>query len=125
MVRILLIDDDQDFAAEVEERLARLGHQVRYHDDPEEALGLLSGGDHFDVILLDNKMPRLSGLAFLEAAARRGCRVPVILMTSAHLDTTVISAMNLGAFGYAIKPLDLDAFIADVRPMIDEAAEFS
>jgi DNA-binding NtrC family response regulator len=125
MARILLIDDDADFAGEVSERLSQLGHQVRYLDNPEEALALACSGDHFDVILLDNKMPRMSGLGFLEAAGRRGCRVPVILMTSAHLDATAINAVNLGAFDYVIKPIDLDEFIADLRPIIERAAEVS
>jgi DNA-binding NtrC family response regulator len=125
MARILLIDDDADFAEEVRERLCQLGHQVRYLDNPEEALGLACSGDHFDVILLDNKMPRMSGLDFLKAAGQRNCRVPVVLMTGTHLDATAINAVNLGAFDYVIKPIDLDEFIADLRPIIDRAAEVS
>jgi DNA-binding NtrC family response regulator len=122
MARILLIDDDQAFAEEVQERLGQCGHQVHWEGIAEEALAH-KPGERFDVILLDHKMPRMSGLEFLEETARRGWRVPVILITGEHMDITAIRATNLGAFGYAIKPTDIDEFICEVLPMIKEAVE--
>jgi two-component system nitrogen regulation response regulator GlnG len=122
MVQILLIDDDRDFAEVAGEGLAARGHQVRHLDSAEDALRL-PASEHFDLILLDNKMPRMSGLEFLEETARRDVRVPVVLMTSAHNDSTAIRATNLGAFGYVIKEVDLDAFLAELLPLIDEAEE--
>jgi DNA-binding NtrC family response regulator len=122
MVQILLIDDDRDFAEVAGERLAERGHQVRHLDSAEDALRL-PASERFDLILLDNKMPRMSGLEFLEEMALRDIRVPIVLMTSAHNDSTAIRATNLGAFGYVIKEVDIDVFLAELLPLIDEAAE--
>src|SRR5438045_1501277 len=115
MPRILIIDDDTTFAEEIQAQLTPLGHASVHAEDAEEALKLLAGGAPFDLILLDNKMPRMSGLEFLEERARRGWGMPVILMTSAHQDSTVIRAMNLGAFGYVIKTVDIDRCFADLK----------
>jgi DNA-binding NtrC family response regulator len=123
MPRILLIDDEPTFAEELRERLTRQGHQVLWQDTGEQALELLASGKAFDLILLDNKMPRMSGLEFLEAAGRRDVHSPVILMTSAHQDRTVIQAMNLGAFGYVIKLVDMDDFLHELLPVLAEALE--
>jgi two-component system nitrogen regulation response regulator GlnG len=122
MVKILLIDDDGNFAEDARELLAARGHQVRSLDSAEDALRL-PASERFDLILLDDKMPRMSGLEFLEETARRDLRVPVILMTSAHNDSTAIRATNLGAFGYVIKEVDLEAFLAELQPLIDELEE--
>jgi DNA-binding NtrC family response regulator len=122
MVKILLIDDDRDFAEDARELLAARGHQVRHLDSAEDALRL-PASEHVDLILLDNKMPRMSGLEFLEETARRDLRVPVILMTSAHDDSTAIRATNLGAFGYVLKEVDLEAFLAELQPLIGELEE--
>src|SRR5947208_5772399 len=98
MARILLLDDDDVFSDLLGEELQQLGHQVVCRASAEEGLGLLSSGEPFDLVLLDNIMPRLSGLEFLPALQQRGVWVPVVLMTSAHSDKTVIQAINLGAF---------------------------
>lgn len=124
MVRILLIDDDTTFAEEVRDRLAERGHQARHEESAEQALKLLGPDAPFDVVLLDNNMPRMSGLDFL-AAAGRDRRWQVILMTGSHLDNTAISAINLGAFDYVIKPVDLDEFLAELVPVIEKAAELA
>jgi DNA-binding NtrC family response regulator len=123
MARILLIDDEPDFAELLQAALQQLGHEVCYCDRAEEALRLLAGGEKFDLVLLDNRMPRMSGLEFLAALKQRGIHVPVILMTSAHHDGTVIQAMNLGAFGYVIKPLAVPEFLDELEPVIRELLE--
>jgi DNA-binding NtrC family response regulator len=99
-----LIDDDADFSEMLRDELQQLRHEVVCRELGEDGLRQLESGDNVDLVLLDNLMPRMSGLEFLAALRRRGLDVPVILMTSAHNDRTAIQATNLGAFGYAIKP---------------------
>jgi two-component system response regulator HydG len=121
MARILVIDDDLEFSASLQDQLRRLGHDVRCLDMADEALALLAAREHFDVVLLDNKMPRMSGIEFLAALKQKAARVPVILMTSAHNDQTVFDAMNNGATDYVIKPLSFDAILAELQPALDDA----
>jgi two-component system, sensor histidine kinase and response regulator len=121
MARILVIDDDPEFSASLEDQLRRLGHDVRCLDTAGEALTLLAAREQIDVVLLDNKMPRMSGIEFLVALKQQAVRVPVILMTSAHDDRTVLDAMNNGATDYVIKPVDPDDLLAEFRPALEQA----
>jgi DNA-binding NtrC family response regulator len=79
------------------------------------------GTGHFDVVLLDNKMPGMSGIDFLSAKQKLDLDVPVILMTGHSTTDTTIQAMNLGAFDYVVKPLDADALLRELEPLIAEA----
>ena len=108
MARILLIDDDADFAETLRGRLDEQDHEVRWLDLAEDGLKLLASAEPFDLVLLDNKMPRMSGLEFLSALAQSDLAVPVVLMTGAHNDRTVMEAMDRGAAAYAVKPDDGD-----------------
>jgi len=125
MPSILLIDDDPDFSELLVGELQQLGHEVCWRDLGEDGLQMLAGGEKIDLVLLDNRMPRMSGLELLAASRQRGVCVPVILMTSAHQDQTVIQAMNLGAFGYVIKPLAVADIMAELGPVMREALEIT
>ncbi len=104
MARILLIDDDRDFADFLQHFLAGLGHEVRWFDQAEQGLRLLAAREPFEVVLLDNRMPGMSGLEFLAELKKTDPSTPVILMTGAHNDRTAIQAINLGAHDYVLKP---------------------
>ncbi len=121
MARILLIDDDEELTRYLASELTERGHAVECLDLAESGPDLLAGGD-FDLVLLDNKMPRMSGIEFLEALQQRGLRVPVILMTGHATTDIAIQAMNLGAFDYVVKPFDLDALCRELEPLITRAA---
>jgi DNA-binding NtrC family response regulator len=123
MARILLIDDDSDFAEFLRDKLSDQGHEVRGPFLAEEGLRLLAT-EPVDLVLLDNKMPGMSGLDFLEALKPREVPYPVILMTAAHNDRTVFQALDLGAFDYAVKPLE-DCDLGKLHKVIDEALEIT
>ena len=74
--------------------------------------------DAFDLVLLDNKMPGMSGIDFLAALQQRGLGVPVILMTGHGTTDTAIQAMNLGAFDYVIKPMDYGELFQELMPLV-------
>ncbi len=126
MARILLIDDDPEFSEALGRQLVQLEHHVQTLDRAEEGLRLLSGEKHgIDLVLVDNKMPRMSGLEFLEALIGRDIRVPVIVMTSMHNDQTVIQAMKIGASDYVIKPMADAEIMREFGPALREALEIS
>lgn len=124
MATTLLIDDDGDFAGLLLDWLKGQGHKAQWLDSPEEGLRfLLASADRVDLVLLDNRMPGMSGLDFLAALNRSAVRhPPVILMTGAHNDRTVFQALDLGAFAYALKPTDEGDF-GDLQRALAEALE--
>jgi DNA-binding NtrC family response regulator len=122
MARILLIDDDVDLAGELVHALERAGHGVTPLERAERGPDLLVRQE-FDLVLLDNKMPGMSGIDFLTALNEREIRVPVILMTSFATADTAIRAVNLGACDYLEKPDNFELLCAELIPLIANALE--
>jgi DNA-binding response OmpR family regulator len=75
-----------------------------------------------DLILLDVEMPGLSGLDFLESIRERPDfkTVPVIFVTSNGVSDTVARALNLGAKGYLVKPIEADKLREKVRATLEK-----
>ena len=82
-------------------------------------------GSRFDLVLLDNKMPGMSGLEFLDVLRRRGLELPVIFMTGYATTDMAMEAMNLGAFDYVIKPDDFQGLVRELLPLIAAALEIA
>src|SRR5437588_9434177 len=122
--RILLIDDDADLRHFLRSGLKDCGHQVECLERAEHAPDVLARTP-FDLVLLDNKMPGMSGIGFLEALQERALDVPVILMTGYSTYDRAIRAMNLGAFDYVIKPDDFQRLCRELAPLIAQALEIT
>jgi DNA-binding NtrC family response regulator len=120
VARILLIDDDRAFSGFLLAALAENGHRVDHLESATGAPEILSQVD-YDLVLLDNRMPEITGIEFLAALEGRGISVPVVLMTGDPTSDTAIQAMNLGAFDYVVKPLELEILIEELEPLIAKA----
>src|SRR5262245_18910651 len=107
VARILLIDDDSALSGFLRTSLEADGHEVEYLESAAGGLPVVAEAD-YDVVLLENRMPGLSGIELLAGLHERWISVPVILMTGDPTSDTAIAAMNLGAFDYVVKPLELD-----------------
>src|SRR5262249_23092229 len=116
MARILLIDDDADLGRFLQLALEERGHFVEWLERADGTAQVL--GRKFDVVLLDNKMPGMSGMDLLARLQEHGLHLPVILMTGHSTTDTAIQAMNLGAFDYVVKPLDYDALLRELEALI-------
>jgi two-component system NtrC family response regulator/two-component system nitrogen regulation response regulator GlnG len=124
LARILLIDDDTDLAHFLRQELEAGGHRVTCLDRAADAPDLLAASP-FDLVLLDNKMPGMSGIEFLQALQKRALGVPVILMTGYSTFDTAIEAMDLGAHDYVIKPDDYQALARELGPLIARTLELT
>jgi DNA-binding NtrC family response regulator len=122
MARILLIDDDVDLVDELQEALEKIGHAVTPLESADGAPDLLACRE-FDVVLLDNKMPGMSGTEFLAALQEREVEIPVILMTGCGNSDTAMHAVELGAFDYLEKPDDYPSLFTALLPMINKAVQ--
>lgn len=97
MAAVLMVDDDADSRDAVARFLQKSGHSVGCAPNGREALGALSGSTP-DIIILDQRMPELDGVTFLEVLRcyLRWERIPVILLTAYPDDIQVRRAMGLG-----------------------------
>ncbi|MBA4062753.1 MAG: hypothetical protein C0501_03430 [Isosphaera sp.] len=121
VAHILLIDDEPEFADCLREELEAHGHAVEYLPRAEEGVNRLAGG-RFDLVLLDNIMPRMTGLEFLDALRARGVATPVVLITGESSSDTAIRAINLGAHAYVLKD-EARALARELGPVIEQALE--
>ena len=111
---MLVVDDDAVLRKLLSDQIARMGFDTAPAASGEEALAALSKSD-FDVLLLDIRMPGLSGLETLREIRKLEDAPEVIMLTADTSLGTGIEAMRLGAYDYLTKPATLDEIEAVVR----------
>lgn len=118
MASILIIDDESNLVRSLSFALEDEGHTVRGAGTARD--GLAAAADSApDLILLDLKLPDMSGLDVLEQLKAQQCDTQVI-MISAHGDTrAAVKAVKLGAADYITKPFDLDDLSMTIRSTLE------
>jgi two-component system response regulator AtoC len=107
MARILIVDNDEGLIHFLTRLFVKRGHEVVACTDGAAALRRI-GSEPFDTVLLDYRMPGLSGLETLSQIKQAQIRTPVIIMTAHGTTETAIEAMKLGAYDYLLKPFDTE-----------------
>ena len=105
-IRLLLVDDEDEFLAATSRVLARRGIEVLVARGGEEALDRLQQ-EEVDVVVLDMKMPGMDGLEVLKRIKAGPVNREVILLTGHPSVENAMSGMKLGALEYQIKPPDM------------------
>lgn len=105
--RILVVDDVEDNRAVLERHLSKQGYVVACASDGAQALDMVVTGS-FDLILLDVRMPVISGFEVLERLKRdQGTRdVPVVMISAADELETIAACIEAGADDFLPKPFD-------------------
>jgi two-component system response regulator CpxR len=105
--RILLVDDEREFVQTLSERLLLrdMGSAIAY--DGESALQMASE-DEPDVMILDLKMPGIDGIEVLKRIKATQPEIEVIILTGHGNESDRETCMQLGAFAYMQKPVDID-----------------
>ena len=104
-IKVLLIDDDEDDYIVTRDLLSDMGQnkfQLQWISYFEDAMGVIEKKSH-DVILLDYSLSGKNGLEVLQAAIKRGCRIPIILLTGRDDEEVDLKAMEVGAADFLIK----------------------
>jgi len=118
--KVLIVDDEEDFATTLAERLTLRGYDVRVEKDGEAALAALDS-DPPDVVVLDVKMPGIGGFEVLSRIKVERPQLPVILLTGHGDAKDGMKGMELGAYDYLVKPID----IIDLTEKMDAAIRTS
>jgi DNA-binding response OmpR family regulator len=103
-LRILLVDDEISFLMAVAAALQERGFTVETCESGEEAIELLQR-ESFAVILLDYRLPGISGINVLQWMHEQKMETPVVMMTGAGSEVVAVEAMSLGAYDYLPKEL--------------------
>jgi DNA-binding NtrC family response regulator len=112
--RVLLVDDEREFVQSLSERLVLCDVDSAVVYDGESALDLL-GREEPEVMILDLKMPGIDGFEVLRRVKKNNPDVEVIIMTAHGSDKERELCMQLGAFAFLQKPVEIELLSDTLR----------
>ncbi len=124
-LRVLVIEDQHDIAANIWDFLERRGHMVDHCADGVSGLARAMDGG-FDVIVLDLGLPRLDGLDLCRRLRAAGHGVPVLMLTARDTLDDKLRGFGEGADDYMVKPFamhELEARIRAVNRRVQPASD--
>jgi DNA-binding response OmpR family regulator len=121
-LRVLIVDDEEELVSALEERLNLRGFQATGVTTGAEALTYIDT-TLCDVVLLDVKMPEIGGLEVIMRIKEKHPKLQVILLTGHGSAQDVAKGMELGAFDYLMKPVDIDVLVRSLLAATDEVAQ--
>ncbi len=122
MARILLIDDDPDLRRFLQDALAQRGHHVSCLERAEGGVDVLATGE-FDLVLVDGRMPGMSGSEFLTVLRDRALHIPAILMTGYAKGDIIKEVKKLDAFVVGKPSGGHDEFWKELEPLLADALQ--
>ncbi|MBU1341032.1 MAG: sigma-54 dependent transcriptional regulator [Proteobacteria bacterium] len=104
---ILIVDDDQTHRNMLKTLLNKWGYETAQADDGQTAIDRVAEKP-YDLVLMDIKMIKVSGLVALVEIKKINPAIPVIIMTAFSSVDTAVEALKTGAYDYLTKPFDFD-----------------
>ena len=115
-MKILVVEDDKTVGQYVKRGLTEAGFHADLVGDGAEGLRLSAGG-HYDLLVLDLRLPALSGLEVLRTLRDRGEAMPVLVLTAQDAVDFKVQALKMGADDYVTKPFSLEELLARVEAL--------
>lgn len=115
-MRILVIEDHPDLAANLGDFLSAQGHSVDFAADGPRGLALAQAGGH-DVIVLDRLLPGLEGAALCKKLRAAGHTTPVLMLTALDTVANRVEGLVSGADDYLVKPFALSELSARLNAL--------
>ena len=113
-IQVMLVDDEVEFLNTLTKRLRKRGVDIKGVESGEKALEALKEG-LYDVIILDVRMPGMDGIEVLKKI-KDGYPLTEVIMLTGHANVEVaVQGMELGAFDYLMKPMDIDELLYKVE----------
>ena len=116
--KILIVDDEFDISAILQLHLHDAGYLTEWASDGEQALQLLRSDGHA-LVLLDVRMPGISGMEVLKLLRTDNNDTAVIMMTAHGNENLVTECMKAGAVDYVPKPFDIEDLLLRIQRAID------
>ena len=117
--RVLVVDDDEEFAATTAKKLAGRGFDAHAAFSGAEALAMLWRGA-YDVAVVDLNMPGMDGIAVLRRTRDLASGLAVIVVTGFASVSAGIEGMQIGAADYLLKPVDIDRLSMSIEAAVEQ-----
>ncbi len=111
--KILIVDDEGEMRIALNAALKRGGYQLETAENGRQALDKFEE-DHFDLVVTDIRMPKMTGLQLLHEVKKRSPQTLVIVMTAYGDIDNAVEIMKAGAFDYLLKPFSADVLQSTV-----------
>ena len=121
MTRILLIEDDQEIAAEVVAALERSGYSVAHAGDGPSGLDQARQGG-WDLLIVDRLLPGLDGLAIIRSLREEQIRTPALILSALGAIDDKVLGLRAGGDDYVIKPFALAELSARIEALLRRPA---
>jgi DNA-binding response OmpR family regulator len=115
--RILLVEDNRDYAETLKANLAREGYAVQVAATGAQGLAR-AAQDQPDLVVLDLMLPGMNGFDVLTRMRDQGLGMPVLIMTALGTEEEKLRGFGLGADDYIVKPCGLREILARVRALL-------
>lgn len=119
--RILLVEDDTDIARLICLHLENIDAEVEHSDRGDDALQLALSG-HWDLVVLDLRLPGINGLDICRHLRQQGRQVPILMLTAKTSELDRVLGLELGADDYLGKPFSPLEIVARVKALLRRAA---
>lgn len=113
-VSVLVVDDEVEFLETLVKRLRKRKLTVNGVNDGQKAMDFLKEAS-VDIVVLDVKMPGMSGLDVLREIKKGYGGVEVIMLTGHANMEVAIEGMDMGAFDYLMKPIEIDELVYKIQ----------
>jgi two-component system OmpR family response regulator len=120
-MRLLVVEDDKDLNRQIVTALEQAGYAVDRAFDGEEG-HFLGESEPYDAVILDLGLPKMDGVAVLQAWRRAGKAMPVIILTARDRWSDKVQGFDAGADDYVTKPFHMEEILARVRAVLRRAA---
>jgi len=118
--KVLIVEDERLLARTLSTALKEVGYDAVVSHSAEAGAKHWMGKHRFDLVILDNRLPKQSGMDLLKAAREQGLTSKVILMTAYDKRGIKSEAGRLRVDRYVRKPFDLDSMLANVKELIGD-----
>jgi len=122
MIKFLIVDDEQDVVDNVSELFTLRNYNVITATSGTKALELVKK-ENPNIIILDIRMPDISGMDVLKEVRKNYPKIRVIMLTGVEDEETKNMAIGLGASGYLTKPYSYSELIELSRKLIQEICQ--
>lgn len=120
-MRVLIVEDDETLAGQIEQSLLDAGYAVDMAHDGEDG-HFLGDTEPYDAIILDFGLPIMDGQTVLKRWRASGHKMPVLVLTARDTWTDKVEGLDSGADDYLTKPFIVEELLARLRALIRRAA---
>ncbi len=121
-IKLLLVDDDRLVLATLSDGLRSRGFDVVTASSGEQALAIIEQAVP-DIVMLDMRMPGMSGVETAQHIRKREERIPFLFLSAYGDDEVVSQAASEGAMGYLVKPVDVGQIVPAITAALARAQE--